>query len=68
MRNSTDDKQAGGERNVLSKRHVYWTPTNQKELRHIRKETTTQMFRLREQPRLTDLLVRHRSPQVGVFI
>lgn len=39
MRNSTDDKQAGGKRHVLSKQHVYWIQTNQKELRHSRKET-----------------------------
>lgn len=67
MRNSTDDKQAGGKRPVLSKQHVYWIQT-----RHSRKETRahdTESVQDQVTKRLlTNLLVSHRSPQVSVFI
>lgn len=67
MRNSTDDKQAGGKRHVLSKQqHVYWIQTNTAGAR--RPEDTTQESVQAPKRRLTDLLVSHRRPQVRIFI
>lgn len=70
MRNSTDGKQAGGKRHALSKHHVYRIQTNKQTQQEGKPEDTTHESAQVHTPKtpLTDLLVSHRSPQVGVFI
>lgn len=68
MRNSTNNKQAGGKRHVLSKQHVYNMFTGYKQTNTAGRRRTTRHTTHEPRRQLTNLLVSYGRPQVGVFI